>query len=170
MNLHYDMSLIKVLILLLILKLGSTDNNNLNTVIHNNEIIKHITVIITIAILISLLYKNMDITQIIFYSLIIYGLYILTIKIDKKYIVYVGLIITILYFIDYYNKRIIENTKLDKNLNSNEKYKIIKKYNKKNNMLLIIFILIVVGGSILYDDKQFIQHANKYSISKFITL
>jgi hypothetical protein len=164
------MSLIKVLMLLIILKLGSMDNNNLNTVINNNEIIKHITIIITIAVLISLLYKNIDITQIVFYSLIVYGLYILTIKIDKKYIVYVGLIITILYFIDFYNKRVIENTKLDKSLSSNEKYKLIKKYNKKNNMFIMLFILIVIGGSILYDDKQFIQHANNYSISKFITL
>jgi hypothetical protein len=168
MNLHYDMSIIKVLMLLLILKLGS--DNNLNTVIHNNEIIKHVTIIITISVLISLLYKNMDITQIIFYSLIVYGLYVLTIKIDKKYIIYVGLLITILYFIDYYNKRIIENIKLDKNINSSEKYKLIKKYNKKNNLLLISFIIIVVGGSIIYDDKQFIQHADNYSLKNFLHL
>ena len=45
MNLHYDMSIIKILMLLIILKLGS--DNNLNTVIHNNQIIKHITIIDT---------------------------------------------------------------------------------------------------------------------------
>jgi cell division protein FtsW (lipid II flippase) len=169
MNLHYDVSIIKVLILLFILKMGSEDNN-INIMLKNNKLVKHITLIITISVLLSLLYKDLSLTQLIFYSMIIYVLYLLSIKIDKKYVLIFCGLLSIIYFNDYENNKKINITKKDKILTSNDKYNIISNINKENKNILIVFIVFTLGLSLLYDDKQYEQHGNNYSLFKFLEI
>jgi hypothetical protein len=168
MNINSDISIIKILMLLILIKVISMDNSNLSNVIKNNMIAKHITLIITINVILSTIYKNISLNQMIFYSIIIYIVYLLSIKIDKKYVLIYGLLLTVLYFIDHYNREKINLIKQDKNIDSNKKDDIIRNINKKNNILLLSYILLILGTSIMYDDKQFEQHGGQYSILNYI--
>jgi len=168
MNINSDISIIKILMLLILIKVISMDNSNLSNVIKNNMIAKHITLIITINVLLSIIYKNISLNQMIFYSIIIYIIYLLSIKIDKKYVLIYGLLLTVLYFIDHYNREKINLIKQDKNIDYKKKEDIIRNINKKNNILLISYILLILGTSIMYDDKQFEQHGGNYSILNYI--
>ena len=108
--------------------------------------------------------------QLSFYSIIIYILYLLSIKIDKKYVLIFCGLLTVIYFNDYENNKKIYLTKKDKNINSNDKYNIISNINKKNNKILIVFIALTLGLTLLYDDKQYEQHGKNYSILKFLEI
>ena len=169
MNINSDISIIKILMLLILIKVISMDNTNLSNVIKNNMIAKHITLIISINVLLSIIYKNISIDQMLFYSIIIYIIYLLSIKIDKKYVLIYGLLLSVLYFIDHYNREKINLIKHDKNIVHNKKEEIIRNISKKNNILLVSYILLIIGTSIIYDDKQFEQHGGNYSILNYIS-
>jgi len=173
MNINLDISLIKILMILYLLMLSHSSlikHNNLSYMIENNNIVKHITIFIAICVIMSLIYNGIPLSQMLFYSFIIYILYILSLKIDKKYVLIYGLIIVIIYFIDYYYRHNIEIVKKDKNINLKTKDKEIEFLHKKNIMIMGLLIILIIAGSIKYDDKKYIQYKNDYNIYKFLTI
>ena len=102
MNINFDISPIKILMILYLLMLSHGSlikHNNLSHMIENSNIIKHITIFIAIAVIISLIYNGIPVIELLFYSFIIYIVYILSIKLDKKYVLIFGLLIIMLLII-----------------------------------------------------------------------
>lgn len=173
MNINLNISPLKILMILFLLMLSNGSlikHNNFTQVIENNNIVKHITIIITIAVIISLLYNGIPLIELIFYSFILYIIYVLSIKLDKKYVLLFGITLSLLYFIDYYNRHNINLIKNDKNIQSKKKDKIIEEINKKNIYLFGGFVIIVIAGSLTYDNKKHTQYGSGYSMTKFLNL
>jgi hypothetical protein len=138
--------------------------------IENNSIIKHITIFIAISVIISLIYNGLPITELLFYSFIVYIVYILSIKLDKKYVLIFGLLLIVIYFVDYYNRHKIQIIKQDKNINLKNKDKEIESIQRKNILIMGLFAVLVIAGSLKYDDKKSVQYGSGYTISKFLNL
>jgi len=173
MNINLDISPLKILMILFLLMLSHGSlikHNNLSYMIENNNIVKHITIIITIAVIISLLYNGIPLLELIFYSIILYIIYVLSLKIDKKYVLLFGIVLSILYFIDYNNRHDIQVIKNDTNIKHNKKDKMIDEINKKNICLVGAFVILVIAGSLTYDNKKHSQYGGSYSLSKFLNL
>jgi hypothetical protein len=173
MNINLDISPIKILMILYLLMLSHGSlikHNNLLYMIENNNIIKHVTIFTAIAVIISLIYNGLPMLELLFYSLIIYIVYILSIKLDKKYVLIFGLLLIVMYFVDYYNRHKIQIIKNDKNINLKNKDKDIELLQRKNILIMALFAVLIVGGSLKYDDKKNIQYGNGYTISKFLDI
>ena len=173
MNINFNVSPLKILMILFLIMISNGSlikHNNFRHVIENNNIVKHITIIITIAIILSLLYDGISLIEIAFYSFIIYIIYILSLKLDKKYVLLFSIVLIVLYFMDYYNRHDINVIKNDKNIELNKKEKMIDEIDKKNIYLFTSFIILVIAGSLTYDNKKHIQYGNGYSITKFFNL
>jgi hypothetical protein len=173
MNINLDISPIKILMILYLLMLSHGSlikHNNLSYMIENNNIVKHITIFIAIAVIISLIYNGLPIIELLFYSFIIYIIYILSIKLDKKYVLIFGLLLVVIYFVDYYNRHNIQLIKQDKNINLKNKDKEIETIQRKNILMMGLFAVLVVAGSLRYDDKKNIQYGSGYDMSKFLDL
>ena len=173
MNINLDISPIKILMILFLLMLSNGSlikHNNLSYMIENNNLLKHVTIIITITVIISLLYSGIPLIELIFYSVIIYIIYILSLKIDKKYVVLFGILLVVIYFVDYYNRHNINMIKSDTNVAHNKKEKMIEEINKKNMYIFSAFVIIILFGSLKYDSKKNLQYGDNYSLLKFLNL
>ncbi len=169
-----NVSPIKILMffyLLLMANLLSTKlNAHLIENINNNKILKHILIFVTIIVLLTVIYSDLNIYDLIIYGFIIYFVFILSTKMNKNYIMGILLLLVIFYLKDYYNKQKMIIIAKDHTINGIDKEKKIENLNKQNMTMNIIFGLLVVGGSLLYDDKKYAQYGGGYSLQKFFNI
>ena len=174
MNININVSPLKVLMffyLLMISNLLSTKlNAHLIENINNNKILKHILIFSTIMVLLTIIYQDLNLNNLIIYTFIIYFVFILSTKINKNYIIALMILLAIFYLKDYYNKQKKNIIYRDNNINGNIKEEKIEKINKQNVIMNIIFGLSVISGALLYDNKKYIQYGGNYSLHKFFNL
>ena len=124
-----NISPIKILSLLYILLMSNIlctkINKHLIEYLHSNAIAKHILGFITIIVLITIVYKNLDIRELLFYSVIIYVLFVLATKcIYQVNIIVLGLLF-VLYIYNYFTENKMNNIKYsqidDKDKNKSHK-------------------------------------------------
>jgi hypothetical protein len=141
-------------------------NHHLIEEVNNNKILKHILIISTIFILITLLNPNTDILEVIIYTGLIYILYILSNKMNIK-LVYVFLaLLLIIYVFEYYQNKKKDLIMRDVNINNKmEKIEEMKKQNKYIYLGLLIFSII---GSLFYENKKIIQKGEGYRLDRFL--
>jgi len=174
MNITLNVSPIKVLMffyLILMANLLSTKlNAHLIDNINNNKILKHIIIFVTIIVLLTLVYSDLNIYDLIIYGFIIYFVFILSTKMNKNYVMGILSLLVLFYLKDYYNKQKIMIIAKDQTLNGLDKEKKIENINKQNLSMNVIFGLLVVGGALLYDNKKVAQYGGGYSLQKFFNI
>lgn len=162
---------IKILSMLYILLMSNLlftkINKHLIEFINSNSIAKHILCFISIVVLITLIYQNLDIKELIFYAFITYVLFILATKSIFQVNIIILSFLFILYLHDYFTDNKIKNT-IDSQINDSDKKNIISKLKIKKNHALILFALAVITGSVLYDSKKYEQYGKKYSLMVFV--
>ena len=171
--LNGDISIIKILSILYLFIFANVLSQKINEKIayklNENILLKHIIGLITIGIILSLIY---DLSQkdLIFYSILIYFIFLLSTKISSQLIGVVIIILSGVYFYDYFMDSKINQVKNDNLIDINKKNSIITdKKNKKRNITLFM-ILVVVAGSLLYENEKVNQLGGSFSFNKFINL
>jgi len=172
MQINNDISLVKIIMLIYLFVFINNISTNINrklvNTINNNIVLKHIIGIISISVMLSLLYKDLSIKELIVYSLSIYFIYILSTKISTCYLL-VGLLVLIcFYFADYINQNKYNRIKLDKALDIETKTNLIKKIENNHKYLTLFYIGAVVIGALMYDEKKHNQFGYSYTIIKFL--
>jgi len=174
MNITINVSPIKILLffyLILMTNLLSTKlNAHLIENINNNKILKHILIFTTIVVLLTIIYSDLNIYDLIIYGFIIYFVFILSTKMNKNYILGILTLLFLFYLKDYYNKQKIITITRDQTIKGIDKEQKIENINKQNMTINVIFGLLVVGGALLYDDKKYTQYGGGYSLLKFFNL
>jgi hypothetical protein len=167
-----DISPIKILSILYVLLMSNIlftkINKHLIEYIQSNVLAKHILGFITIIVLITLVYKNIDYRELLFYSIITYILFILSTKcIYQVNIIILGLLF-ILYIYNYFTNDKIKNLNTSQ-INITDKNKLISKLKINKNHGLLLFAGAVIIGSLLYDSKKYEQYKNNYSLLVFVS-
>ncbi len=143
-------------------------NKHLIEFLNTNTFAKHILTFITIIVLITLVYSHLDISELIFYAVIIFILFILSTKSTYHVNLIILGILFILYMLDYTYTNKISDT-VNSQLSYENKKNIISKFKIKKNHSIIFFAIAVVAGALLYDSKKYNQYKDKYSLMVFVS-
>jgi hypothetical protein len=174
MNITLNVSPIKVLMFFYLILMANLLSAKLNAHlidnINNNKILKHIIIFVTIIVLLTVIYSDLNIYDLIIYGFIIYFVFILSTKMNKNYVMGILSLLVLFYLKDYYNKQKIMIIAKDQTLNGLDKEKKIENINKQNFSMNVIFGLLVVGGALLYDNKKAEQYGGGYSLQKFFNI
>lgn len=166
-----DVSIIKILMILYLIIFTNVISNKFSEKITNkiNEtiVLKHVIGLITIGIILSLLH-SFDGKELLLYSIMIYFVFLLSTKISTDYIITFVVILSGLYFFDYFNNKKIHQISIDENISTDIKNKIFnnKKNNKKYITMLTIFTAIC--GSLMYENRKVHQYGGNFSLNKFL--
>lgn len=167
-----DISPIKILSILYVLLMSNIlftkINKHLIEYLQSNVLAKHILGFITIIVLITLVYKNVDYRELLFYSIITYILFVLSTKSTYQINIIILGLLFILYIYNYFTDDKIKNFNLSQ-INVVDKNNLISKLKIKKNHGLILFAGAVIIGSLLYDSKKYEQYKNNYSLLVFVS-
>lgn len=167
-----DISPIKILSILYVLLMSNIlftkINKHLIEYLQSNVLAKHILGFITIIVLITLVYKNVDYRELLFYSIITYILFVLSTKSTYQINIIILGLLFILYIYNYFTDDKIKNFNLSQ-INVVDKNNLISKLKIKKNHGLILFAGAVIFGSLLYDSKKYEQYKNNYSLLVFVS-
>jgi len=167
-----DISPIKILSILYVLLMSNIlftkINKHLIEYLQSNVLAKHILGFITIIVLITLVYKNVDYRELLFYSIITYILFVLSTKSTYQINIIILGLLFILYIYNYFTDDKIKNLNSSQ-INIVDKNNLISKLKIKKNHGLILFAGAVIIGSLLYDSKKYEQYKNNYSLLVFVS-
>lgn len=164
--------LIKIILLLYVIlssqSITSLLSKRYTEFIQSNRMIQHLICFITIFTLFTLFIDDMDLSEMLIYSIIGYLLFLLTTKVD----IHLNLIILILgisllvylKFVDSKNE--IVNT--DKILSDFEKNKIVKGNNINTFIAFGGIIIVIIISVLLYSNKKTVQYGGGYDPIKFL--
>jgi hypothetical protein len=130
--------------------------------------IKHIVGLITVGVLLSLVYNNIPLKDLLLYSLIIYVVFLLSTKISKNYVLLGLLLLVGVYFLSAQTENRIKDVKNDQSIHITEKTKLIRYLESKNNKITYFYIFAIVVGSLMYDEKKYVQMGGSYDLVKFL--
>jgi hypothetical protein len=169
--LNGDISLIKIIMILYLIVFTNTitmkfSNKILNN-INQNILLKHIVGLITISIILSLLY-NLEGKDLIMYSIIIYVVFLLSTKIPTNFVIIFIIILSGLYFFNYFNDKKIIQINNDSSVNDDLKNNIIQNKKNFNKNITLFTLFIVIGGSLLYENKKINQYGGKFTLNQFL--
>lgn len=148
--------------------ISSKINKKIVDNINESFIVKHLVGIITIAVLLSLLYDNLNITKLLFYSITIYFVFLLSTKISTKYVAITAIILFGIYFINYFNDNKLKDIKNDKSIDFKKKENVIDIIQNKNIHMTLFYIVAVAIGAFFYDENKAIQFGGSYSLVKLL--
>lgn len=164
-----DISIMKTIMMFYLLIFTSVISdkikNKISMRVEENLIIKHIIGLITVGVLLSMVYQ-LDIKELILYSLVIYSIFLLSTKISSNYVLLAILVSSGIYFMDYFNQNKLKNIKIDQSIDSKNKEIIMDNLHKKSKHITIFYIGAVILGSLLYDEKKYKQFGGSYSLLK----
>lgn len=174
MNINITVSPLKILMLLYLLLISNLITTKLNAHliehIQSNQILQHIICFSIIIVLFTLIYKDLNLYDLVIYSFITYFIFILSTKLNKNLVFGVLLLLGLFFIKDYYLNQKINLLKLDNNINGIIKEQKIYEIRKQNISLNVILGLVVIGGALLYDNKKFNQYGSSYSLKTFFNL
>ena len=174
MNININVSPLKILMFFYLILMANLLSAKLNAHlienINNSKILKHILIFSTIMVIITLIYADLNLYDLVIYTFITYFVFILSTKMNKNYIMGLLLILALFYLKNYYNTQKMTVIIKDHTINGINKEQKIEKIKKENMTLNVIFGLLVVGGALLYDDKKYAQYGGGYSLQQFFNL
>jgi uncharacterized membrane protein len=137
--------------------------------VKDSRMIQHViglTTIIALTILVS--NGNMPSTSIILYSILGYGWFLISTKMDIHWniVIIIALLITYLYDNNvHYEQNIVAN---DKVLTDDEKRKIIESNNTYKLVIVGIIASITVIGTFMYSNRKEVQYGGGYSLVNYL--
>lgn len=141
-------------------------NHHLIEQVNSNKLLKHILIIATIFILITLINPNTDMLEVIVYTALIYILYVLSNKMNIK-LVYIFLVLLLIaYIYEYYQNK--QKDLIMRDVNIIDKMERIEKMKKKNKFVYLGFLVIAITGSLFYENKKIIQKGGEYRLDRFL--
>lgn len=170
--LNGNISIIKIIMILYLFVFANIISSKINKKIVDNInesfIVKHLVGIITIAVLLSLLYDNLNIIKLLFYSITIYFVFLLSTKVSTKYVAIPAIILLGIYFINYFNDNKLKDIKNDKSIDFEKKENMINIIQNKNIHMTLFYIVAVAIGAFFYDENKSIQFGGSYSLVKLL--
>ena len=165
-----DISPVKVLSIMFVVLMTTLFAGNINHHIieelKTNTLLKHILIITTIFILITLINPNTDILEVIVYTVLIYILYLLANKMNIK-VVYAFLVLLLIAYIYEYQQNKQKDLIMRDN-NITDKLERINKMKKKNKFIYLGFLIVAIVGSLFYESKKIEQKGGEYKLNKFL--
>lgn len=166
-----NISIMKSLMIIYLIIFTNVISNKISNKIYQriekNLIIKHIIGLITIGVILSLLYQ-LNHKELILYSIVIYFVFLLSTKISSNLIFLAIMVLSGVYFVDYFNQNKLNDIKSDKSIDAENKEKIINELEKKSKHMTIFYVISVILGSLLYDEKKAVQMGGSYSLMKLL--
>jgi hypothetical protein len=165
-----EISPVKILSIMLLIFMTTIFAGNINhhliEQVNSNKLLKHILIIATVFILITLINPNTDMLEVIIYTALIYILYILSNKMNIK-IVYVFLaLLLITYIYEYYQNK--NKDLIMRDVNIIDKIERIEKMKKNNKFIYLGLLIIAIIGSLFYENKKITQKGGDYRLDRFL--
>ncbi len=169
--LNGEVSIIRIIMIIYLFILANTLSSRVSEKImyklNERYILKHFIGVITIGILLSLVY-SLNYKDLIFYSLLIYFIFLLSTKISSELIVMIVTILGGLYFYDYFIDSKISQVHNDKIIDNYKKNMIIADKKDKKKNISLFMIAIIICGSLLYENKKQGQFGGNFSMWRFL--
>lgn len=136
-------------------------------ILEDNRLAQHFVAFLTLLCLV-IIYSDYDTEKIIFFSVIVYLLFILSTKMDIHFTVLLLLllIIFVLYIKQNEKKNSVINT--DNNLEQYEKENLINKNISLYCPLAIMIIGGIITGTLLYSKRKVGQYGGSYSLVNYL--
>lgn len=168
-----EYSLLSSLLLFYLLVSNSLTNNlmgkQMKTYLRDNRLAQHVIAFVMMLVLMILIGKFDNITDVLLYTSLGYMWFIFTTKLDIQWNVMV-LFILLMGFL-YENKMIMREKKSEKDeaLTEKEKNKIKNEHEKIKQYFIFSAIGVTVVGTLLYGNKKTVQYGgSKFSMIKYL--
>ena len=169
--LNGEISIIKIIMILYLFIFANILSTKINEKIiykiNENNILKHIIGLITIGIILSLLY-NLSNNELLLYSILIYFVFLLSTKMSKDLVIIMIIVLSALYFYDYFVETKINQVQNDIILDNNNKNILIQNNKNIKKNITLFTIIIVILGSLLYENKKINQYGGEFTLTKFL--
>lgn len=139
----------------------------LKTWISADRIVQHVIACILLFVIVLILTK-MSLEVSLIYSLIGYGLFILSTKLDLQFNIIVFVILMLGFLYERFLTLKEEQIKQDPILNQEDKENIISKFANNQFMLVIGTILVTITGTYAYLHRKQIQYGGGFDYSTFL--
>lgn len=164
-------SIISALLLFYLVAANGLNQNllakQLQTWIAADRIIQHIVSCILLFVIVLILTK-MSLEASLVYSLIGYGLFILSTKLDLQFNIIVFIILMLGFLYERYLTLKEEQVKEDPILNQEDKQNIISNFANNQFMLVIGTILVTLTGTYVYLHRKQIQYGGSFDYTTFL--
>ncbi len=173
MNLkEYSLSPLTVMLFIHIIALSNFFHTELSdgfkNYIENSIIAKQIIIFLTILTIISQVYPNESLINIILITVTMYFLLLFITNSDYRLHVGVFILLTIFHLYETYTKQKTKQQLSDPRLEAEYKEKILEKNYKIDRIIYGIMISIIIGGALYYERIKRKQFGEKFSLVKFL--
>jgi hypothetical protein len=161
-------------ILLLITVIGishlfHTDiSQNFKKYLETNPLIKQIIIFLVIFTIISHMYKSEDFKTLIFISVIIYLLFLFTLKSNYKYQLAILSVLCLYSIYDNIIKNKEDKLKIDPQLNLDYKEKIFESHNKNRKIAYVGIAIFIIIGALYNEHTKQEQFKEQFNLIKFL--
>jgi len=136
--------------------------------VESHRMVQHLIAFLSLLVLIYEMNKTIDFYDMIKYAVGLYGLFLLTTKMDI-HIAVISLSLCLIFYL-FNNQYIIKIEQLtnDKNILLDDKEKKIHQQNKIKLCAIIAIVSVMIIGTFLYSHKKKVQYGGGFDLDRFI--
>jgi hypothetical protein len=162
-------TLLLILIVIGISHLFYTDiSQNFKKYLETNPLIKQIIIFLVIFTIISHLYKTEDLKTLLFVSVIIYLLFLFTLKSNYKFQLAILAVLCLYSIYDNIIKNKEDKIKIDSQLSLQYKEKIFEIHNRNRKFAYAGIAIFIIVGALYNENMKHQQFQQQFSLMKFL--